>query len=73
MNFLNITLIAARLYSGIFAGALLFTAIGQALTGGMRLEARAADQPISAFSATTLVLFLVCVVFVAAFPRDDDQ
>jgi hypothetical protein len=69
----HILLGIVRFYSGGMAIVLIGTAIDQALTGGMRLEARAVAEPMNPINAATLVAWLVCVAITAFYPKASEQ
>ena len=64
---------ASRLISLLGAGAMLVSAIGQALTGGLRLEARPVEIHMPAFDAAMLFLWLVAIVVSAAAGFLEDE
>lgn len=44
---------------------LAFAALGEALTGGLRLHARAVEESMDPTNAASMVIWLFCVVYVA--------
>lgn len=53
--------------SGIYlagmAGWLMFCVLGEVLTGGLRLHARAATETMDPFAAASLFVWLVCAIY----------
>lgn len=50
-------------YLAVMSAALMFTLLGQALTGGMRLEARTAAETMSPTSAALFFVWLACGIY----------
>ena len=54
---------AASVYVGLGSAALLFQALAQALTGGMRVNS--GPGPVEPLTAATIVVWLACALYLA--------
>lgn len=63
--------IACRLYAGCTAGVLLAMVMGEALTGGIRVEPTMAHM-MKPSDAATLVLWLVAIIVSAVTSKSED-